>query len=358
MPRIAITLPHSCYFSPDKVSSFDIATYEINKKSDFRDDIHIFCNSGKNHFAGFNIEGIDPDLDKDQRIQTISDRLNRLKPDLIECHQHARSFQKIVQTFDATPSVFVRHNKINCKPGIFGIRKRRRLKKFDRIIFVSHDARKNFDECYSNLSTRSLSITNGIDCEKWHARQDLKQKIISFVGRPTAEKGFPQFCKAAMSILAEYPDWKIMIIAGEWDYFKKAKKYVDPLINKYKNRAELLKSISPDRVIEKMKPVSIAVVPTTGYETFGLVAAEAHAAGAAVISSGSGGLKEVSGDHAIYLEAVTPENLAQAASYLINHPGELQKLAKSGQKYVRDHHDISVKTEKLDNLRDLLINHY
>ncbi|MCP6769397.1 glycosyltransferase, partial [Klebsiella pneumoniae] len=77
-------------------------------------------------------------------------------------------------------------------------------------------------------------------------------------------------------------------------------------LQRFGPRVAVLRSAALDQVREQMKSAAIAVTPSTWDEPFGLTAVEAHAAGAALISSGRGGLREASGDHAHYLEAVTP----------------------------------------------------
>ena len=62
----------------------------------------------------------------------------------------------------------------------------------------------------------------------------------------------------------------------------------------------------------------------------GRTALEAHAGGAAVISSGNGGLREVSGEHALYLPRIGAPEIAQAVERLIANPAERNRLATEG----------------------------
>jgi len=76
-----------------------------------------------------------------------------------------------------------------------------------------------------------------------------------------------------------------------------AEPHVAPL-RRYGDRVRLLHSAPLAEVRSWMKRAAIALVPSTWAEPFGLTALEAHAAGAALVSSGRGGLREASGpDH-------------------------------------------------------------
>jgi len=72
--------------------------------------------------------------------------------------------------------------------------------------------------------------------------------------------------------------------------------------------------------------LSASVVASKWAEPFGRVTLEAHAGGAALISSGTGGLSEISGDAALYLEAVTGPVIASALCQLAGCPPGLPKI--------------------------------
>ncbi len=63
---------------------------------------------------------------------------------------------------------------------------------------------------------------------------------------------------------------------------------------------------------------AIAMIPSKWREPFGRTCLEAHAGGAAVISSGSGGLREISGDAALYATDAEVDGLIDALRRLID----------------------------------------
>ena len=87
-------------------------------------------------------------------------------------------------------------------------------------------------------------------------------------------------------------------------------------------------------------------------EALGLTALEAHAAGCALVSSGRGGLREASGDHALYVEVDGPDPLAAALERLITDPETRLALARSGQAFVAQVHAPEARAAQLDRLRE------
>jgi glycosyltransferase involved in cell wall biosynthesis len=110
------------------------------------------------------------------------------------------------------------------------------------------------------------------------------------------------------------------------DYVADIRRVLAPL----GQQAELLTGQPFMVVRDWSEKAAIAVVSSHIRETFGRTALEAHAGGAAVISSGNGGLREVSGEHALYLERIGAPEIARAVERLIRDEGERQRLAAAG----------------------------
>jgi glycosyltransferase involved in cell wall biosynthesis len=103
------------------------------------------------------------------------------------------------------------------------------------------------------------------------------------------------------------------------------------------------------RVKAAYEAASIALVPSKVSEAFGRTALEAHAGGAALISSGIGGLREVSGTSAVYLPEVAPDVIAAAINTLIDAPELRARLAQDGAAWVRERFSIQSQAACLDS---------
>ena len=109
-----------------------------------------------------------------------------------------------------------------------------------------------------------------------------KKKVISFVGKLNAAKGYDIFGKAIIKILNKYPDWKAYVLGDEPR---------EKLFFKHKN-LNILGFQKHNKVLEIFKYSSIAVACSRWEEPFGRTSLESAAMGCAIIISNRGGLTE------------------------------------------------------------------
>src|SRR5690606_21691297 len=122
---------------------------------------------------------------------------------------------------------------------------------------------------------------------------------------------------------------------NDWDkHAAWAAPHLAPL-ERFGERVRVLKSAPLAQVRAEMQRAAIALTPSVWAEPLGLTALEAHAAGAALVSSGRGGLREASGPHAVYVDDLTAEGLAAAMDGLIGAPGRRLALARAARPYLR-----------------------
>ncbi len=100
----------------------------------------------------------------------------------------------------------------------------------------------------------------------------------------------------------------------------------------FQQRFVLQQNVTFDEVKAAYENAAICLVPSIWAEPFGRVAAEGHLGGCCVISSGSGGLREVSADSAFYLEDTTPETISMALMKMMGDPNTREDLALKGNK--------------------------
>jgi glycosyltransferase involved in cell wall biosynthesis len=83
---------------------------------------------------------------------------------------------------------------------------------------------------------------------------------------------------------------------------------------------------------------------------------EAHAGGAAVISSGTGGLSEISQDSALILNSVTMESISGAIKSLIMDEGLRINLSKRGMLRVNNNFNIQYIAQEYDHFVSRIFN--
>jgi glycosyltransferase involved in cell wall biosynthesis len=165
-----------------------------------------------------------------------------------------------------------------------------------------------------------------------------KEKLILFAGRIAPCKAPDIFIAACAIALPLLPGWSARMIGG---------KYVVPGSPETRYvalqraaaetaRVTFLGARPHSEVIENMMRAAIAVVPSRWPEPFGLVALEALACGAALISTGQGGLREVSGEAAIYVPPDDANTLATAIIRLARDDAARNALAEAGRARARN----------------------
>ena len=85
-------------------------------------------------------------------------------------------------------------------------------------------------------------------------------------------------------------------------------------------------------------PCGIAVIPSL-YEGFGFGAGEAMACGVPLISTTSGGLKEVIGDAAIIIKSGSSEEIEKAVIGLFSDTNKQELYSQLGRKRMEDKFD-------------------
>jgi glycosyltransferase involved in cell wall biosynthesis len=232
-------------------------------------------------------------------------------------------------------------------------RHRRRAALFHGHVFVSEIGRKQFADQYPHLAERAVSITNAIDPALWKAPVAGRAPIIAFAGRAAPEKGLAPLCLALATALDAAPDWRAELALSDWSTHQAwSEAQVAPLA-RFGGRVKIVHNAPHDAVRGLFQRAAIVAIPSLWQEPFGLVAIEAPAAGAAVLSSGLGGLAEASGGHALVVtpEADFAERLAEGLLWLAEHPVEREALAQAGQVYITTAHDAHDRSQQLDATR-------
>ena len=312
------------------------------------EDVRVFCCDGAMDHGRVSVEV----LPVEHRRAALISKLRAYRPDVIEHHQQIKQALFVASALPDPAHVLYRHNALKTPRHLLDAwRYNRRFDWMDAFVFVSEAERYAFGHAYPRQAERAFAVPNPIDVTPWLASPDHREPVIAFSGRAMAEKGVAEVCAALPSVLDRHPEWRAVLMLNDWDHHHRwAAPHVGPL-ERYGPRVEILRSAGIGEVQRGMKTAAIALTPSLWDEPFGLTAVEAHAAGAALISSGRGGLREASGPHALYLRAVTPETLVDALDRLILDPGERFRLARGGQRYVAEVHRPERRAEQLRDIR-------
>lgn len=351
--KIAVVLPRGSLFDVGKINSMERVALTLNHWSRFCADIRFVCEDGAaNPAAPDQTLFVPSGLGKRGHTAAVVAALEAFQPDVIEYHQQLAGATDIARRLPGRVHVLYRHTRFKPASNLIDRwRYHARLKAFDRLIFVSKAAREEFLRDYPGFGAAAVVICNPIDVEVWRGDAGKRENLIFFSGRTLEEKGVDSFCAALADTLDQAPDWRGALMLGEWE---RNRDWAEPhlrALDRFGDRVEIHKSASPDQVIAVARRAAIAVVPSRVAEALGLTALEAHAAGAALISSGRGGLREASGPHAIYVDPPEADGLAAAMQHLVRHDAERADMAREAQAFVAQTHAPALRAAELDDLR-------
>ncbi|MBX2804335.1 MAG: glycosyltransferase family 4 protein [Hyphomicrobiales bacterium] len=287
-----------------------------------------------------------------QRANFIAARAKALKPDVIVVQQHLSTAAAIAMRVPGIKVILHTHNFQKTYESSAGITawlkrsiKKYRYNRLAGIIHVSQACEKAFIRDWPELSLPSCVINNGLDFSGWRPATERKNEIV-YAGRCAPEKGVLELAEGIRPVLSAHPSWSARFILSapdsHPDYLGKVRKAVAEL-----GEQAVIEIQRPfDAVKNAFENASIAVVPSICSESFGRAALEAHAGGAALISSGTGGLAEVSGANALRLGSVAPVQIGNAVQTLITDQDLREKLAYDGMIRVRKLFDINQQADQ------------
>lgn len=158
-------------------------------------------------------------------------------------------------------------------------------------------------------------IPNGIEVASFRMDVPKVPGRIAMVGRDEPRKGIDVMLRALPAIRAAHPAAELHVVGAE--------------------RAPADGVVFHGRVRDREKREILAssqiyVAPHLGGESFGIVLAEAMAAGCAVVASDLAAFRSVGGDAARYVAAKDPAALAREVDRLLAAPSDIHTLSEAG----------------------------
>ena len=218
------------------------------------------------------------------------------------------------------------------------------IEKLTARIAVSEAARETLTE---HLETDAIVVPNGIYADRYRdgvIDQRWTGNTLGFIGRfEEKRKGLDVLVAALPSIIAQFPDLKVFI-AGPGDA-QEVLKEIDPYLH---SRFEFLGRISESEKANFLASVGLYIAPNTGGESFGIILAEALAAGASVVASDIPAFDSLLG-HGAYgtlFSSEDSQDLAKKVIALLGNEEGRKAIAQRGKKYAQEF-DWDVVAEKI-----------
>jgi glycosyltransferase involved in cell wall biosynthesis len=203
---------------------------------------------------------------------------------------------------------------------------RRGMKEADAVIAVSGFTKQILIEKYRVPEDKITVVHNGVYPSENNFKNEIKtgqkNKIVTFLGRVTFQKGPDYFIEAARRVLAKYPDTRF-VMAGSGDMLNRMIKRVAELrIGSRFHFTGFLKGEDTDRLFAMS---DVYVMPSVS-EPFGISPLEAARLGVPVIISKQSGVSEVL-KNALKVDFWDTDALADAICGLLNYSSLARKFS-------------------------------
>lgn len=221
----------------------------------------------------------------------------------------------------------------NVNPGIYAI-ERHGMEQADKIIAVSNFTRQIIIEKYGIAPEKITTVYNAVTHDSGEQKAEIKkginEKLVTFLGRITIQKGPEYFIEAAYLVLKKMDNVRF-VMAGSGDKMNEMITRVAQLgmADKFYFTG-FLKGTDVDRMFQL---TDVFVMPSVS-EPFGIVPLEAMLADVPVIISNQSGVSEIL-NHAIKVDFWDTYAMADSIYGLLNYPALSEFLKESGKKEVR-----------------------
>jgi phosphatidyl-myo-inositol alpha-mannosyltransferase len=202
-------------------------------------------------------------------------------------------------------------------------------------IAVSEAARTTLVE---HLGGDAVLIPNGVSVRRYEKSDPLPGwpgpgGALGFLGRMDEPRKGLSVLLAAFAILGPQRPGLRLLIAGPGDTGEVMEK-VPPAL---RDRVVLLGQVSEEDKVRVYHSVDVFCAPNTGGESFGIVLAEAMAAGAPIVASDLDAFRMVlhGGEAGELFATGDADGLAQAAARLLDDPARRAELSAAARRAVR-----------------------
>ncbi len=241
----------------------------------------------------------------------------------------------------------------NVNQQVFDIEKKG-MEEADRIIAVSNFTRNIIIERYGIPEEKVFTVHNAVEpsqAKQINGSSHVPEKIVTFLGRITFQKGPEYFIEAARLILERDPNVRF-VMAGSGDLLEKMIRRVAALRMGHKfHFTGFLRGADVDRMLAMS---DVFVMPSVS-EPFGIVPLEAMRANVPVVISKQSGVSEVL-KHAMKVDFWDINGMADAIYGFLHYKGALNMFNQYGKEEVEsmkwEHAGLKVKEVYEETLRN------
>ncbi len=220
----------------------------------------------------------------------------------------------------------------NVNQNVYDI-ERKGMEAADRVITVSNYTKNIVINRYGIDASKVVTVHNAVEFDSrkngYDEQKTVSEKVVTFLGRITFQKGPDYFVEAANMVLKKYHNVRF-VMAGSGDMLNRIIKRVAEL--KISDKFHFTGFLKGNDVNKMFLQSDVYVMPSVS-EPFGISPLEAMRANVPVIISKQSGVSEVL-NHAIKIDFWDIDAMADAMYGLLNYDGLPTMFRRMGQEEV------------------------
>lgn len=348
--KVVHLLPRHSTFSRLAANSIDLCVRDLVRHSGFARTTFVLGPAIPHPFPDTDYHAVPPGRDGRSYDQgRLLEIVRTLGCDVIVVQQHVRTAVSVARAAGDIPVIVHRHSFEKDGHGrIKGYIVGRRYGALAGVIVVSEAVRRSLAARWPEVAPSVMTVHNGLDFAQWRPARVRRREIL-WVGRAVQEKGCVASAIGVVEALKRLPDWRARFILSNAHEQPAVFRQACAVLRDMEHRVDIEVDLPFEAVKAANEAAEIALCPSTWKEPFGRTALEAHAGGAALISSGTGGLREVSGAHALFLDDVTPGHIAQAVRRLAGSDDMRRRLQVDGRRAAQATFDMGIIGARYDD---------
>jgi glycosyltransferase involved in cell wall biosynthesis len=352
-PTVAYVFLRNSVFGPKGAASVELCVRDLIRKSRYAGSTLVVCPKVDEPFSGVAIETV-PDVAFGGNLAkawAVGKLLKRRGVDVAMVENHLPAAAVLAAALGA-PVILHSHAYEKAASGALKRAERDfEIRQVAGFAFVSEDCLGRFRANFPNAQAPMRAIPNGLDMADWSDSTPKESTILS-VGRALDDKGHVEAMQAITRLLRSRPEWNARFILSAIDREPRIVRELREAADPFDGRIRIDTNLPYAEVKAAWEKAAVGMALTKTPEPFGRTALEALASGAALVSSGLGGLAEVCGPDALIVDPTDADAVAASLASLMDRPELRAKLARSARARVERLFDIRAVAKRMDDFVD------
>lgn len=210
------------------------------------------------------------------------------------------------------------------------------VKRSDAILTISEDSKRDIVK-YLKVDPKKIhAIIIGINVGKFTPPKNIKKgHYILFVGTLQPRKNLENLLRA-FTILSHKSGVELVVVGASGWKNSGVSAIVENMAPDVRARIDFKGYLGDNDLVDLYRKARLFAAPSL-HEGFGLIILEALASGTPVVTTRRGAIPEIFEDSVVYADPLSPEDIAEKISSILDNESRQVKMIKYGLAYANKH---------------------